>query len=143
MAPKMAIGSNHLKDGAAPTTAKKRKKPVSPPDPTPEKKPVGSALRGAKPRRADFLQDVAAASGLEVAVVQATLDALQVVVGRQVREKTYCRIPNMVQMRLKIVPAREACTRLAFGREVQVKAQKAIPKVVVCALKPLKKAVVG
>ena len=131
MAPKNAVGSNHLKDGAAPTTAKKRKKPV------------GSALRGAKPRRVDFLQDVAAASGLNVAVVQKTLDALHVVVGRQVREKTYCRIPNMVQMRKKILPAREACTRLAFGKEIRVKAREKATKVLVSALKPLKKAVVG
>ena len=142
MAPKRAVGSKDGGLGAAPTTAKKRKKPVSPPVPIPEKKPVGSALR-AKPRRADFLQDVAAASGLEVAVVQTTLDAIQVVVGRQIREKTYSRIPNMVQMRLKIVPAREACTRLAFGKEVQVKPREQMKKVLVSALKPLNEALVG
>ena len=77
-------------------------------------------------------------------MVQKTLDALQVVVRRQLREKMHCRIENMVQLRLKVVPAREACTRLAFGREIQLKARHhGISKICATALRPLKKAVVG
>jgi hypothetical protein len=135
MAPKTA----GIKGGAVSTKpAKKRKTP----DPVPEKAPVDLAIGGASAARVNFLQDVAAASGVDVVVVQKTLDALHVVVGRQIREKTCCRIPNMVQLRLKIVPAREACTRSAFGKEVEMKARGAIKKVLVSVLKPLKQAIV-
>ena len=89
----------------------------------------------------DFLQDVASASGCERDVAQKAIDALIVVVGRQVREKQYCRIPNMMQIRLKILPARQAQTRRAFGKEVQVSARAALKKVHVSPLKPLKQAV--
>ncbi len=140
MAPKKAVS----KDGSHVTIAKKRKKPASPSDPIPEKNLVDSALGRGKPARIDFPQDVAAASGLDVAVVHKVLDAPHIVVGRHIREKNYCRIPNMVQLRLQILPARAACTKLAFGKEIQVKARgQAIKKVFVSALKPLKEAVVG
>ncbi len=124
MAPKKAVKA---------PAAKKR-------EPSPEAAPV-DVLRAEEKAARDFMQDVASASGCERDVAQKAIDALIVVVGRQVREKQYCRIPNMMQFRLKILPARVAQTRRAFGKEVQVSARAAVKKVNISPLKPLKQAV--
>ena len=105
----------------------------------PEAAPV-DVMRAEEKAARDFMQDVASASGCERSVAQKAIVALIVVVGRQVREKQYCRIPNMMQIRLKILPARQAQTRKAFGKEVQVSARAAVKKVHISPLKPLKQA---
>ena len=109
-------------------------------EPPPEAAPV-DVMRAKEKAARDFVQDVATASACERDVAQKAIDALIVVVGRQVREKQYCRIPNMMQIRLKILPARRAQTRKAFGKEGQVAARAALKKVHVSPLKPLKQAV--
>jgi len=124
MAPRKAVGK------AAPATRKRKSPDAVPASPGEE-----------STARVDFLQDVALAAGVDRVVTEKTIEALVLVVGRQVREKQYCRIPNMMQVRLKIKPAREACTRKAFGKEVQVSARAAVKKVFVSPLKPLKLAV--
>ena len=133
------------KDAAQSQATKKKrkgKKTVAPERP-PEQQPANLARR-TKPPRADFLNEVAAASGLDRPVVETALAGLHTVVARQIREQKFCRIPNMLQLRLKIVPPQAAYTRMAFGREIQVKARdRTIKKVAVSALKPLKTAAVG
>ena len=109
-----------------------KKNAASPPDPNPD-----------RATRDNFPKEVAAACALDVAVVQKALEGLNIVVCRRMREKTYCRIPNMMLLRLKIIPARGACTRVAFGKEVQVKPREQMKKVRVSVLKPLKDAANG
>lgn len=106
--------------------------------------PGNNLARKERRPRVDFLYNVVAASGLERSVCQKALDALHIVVARQMREKAHCRVPNLMHLRLKILPPQAACTRLAFGRLVQIKArEQCIKKVQVSALKPLTRDALG
>ena len=100
-----------------------------------------TSMEGGVPRLG-FLQEVAAASKLACSTVQKGVEGLKVVVPRHLREKKSCIIPNLVQIRVKITPARDACTKYLFGKQFQLKARRETKQVKVYALKPLREALV-
>ena len=94
-----------------------------------------------RPPRADFVNDVAACSGIDRAEVQKTLEAIHKVVVRQLLEDKSSRLPTLLRLRLKILPERAAFTRMAFGKEVQVRGrEKPLKKVLLGAMRPLNEA---
>ena len=85
--------------GTAKASAKRKTKPVSGTDVAP-KKNLNLALehraRGNQARM-DFVSDVAAASRLTCEETRKGLDGLRTVICRNLREKKYARIPNLVK----------------------------------------------
>jgi len=98
-------------------------------------------LRG-KAARNDFLTDLATQSGLPLNDVKKFLDALRITVSRHLRESKTSRIPNIVALRMKVLPIRGEQTQTIFGKERIVKARTVEAKrILVSALKPLKDSV--
>ena len=98
-------------------------------------------LKGKMPKL-DYFTDVSAISKLPLADVRKIQEGLFLTVKRRLREKKKCRIPNIVQLRMRELPVRAAFTKKSFGKEIQVKArEKPVRKVTVYVLSHLKKAV--
>ncbi len=92
---------------------------------------------GGGPRKA-FLQEVAAASTVDLADVKKGVRALTLVVTRHLREKKKCMLPNMARLEVKVTPAREASTKILFGKQCQLKARREKKRIKVTVLKPLR-----
>ena len=92
--------------------------------------------------RLGFIQDVAAASNVAVAATQKGFEGLKVVIKRHLREKKTCVVPNLVQIVVKIKPAREACTKTYFGKRFQLKARRETKSIKVYASKALREMLV-
>lgn len=125
---------------AMPAAAQKTKPPV-------KKKrsgnlvPDSAPLRGRAARLA-FILDVAAQGKISVCDVRKVLDGLRVAVARHLRESSTTRIPQLVQLRVKTLPARDTVTKMINGKERVWKArQYATKKVVGSALKALQEVI--
>jgi len=127
-----------------PTSAAGQKTKPSTPKPVKKEKkrsgnlvPETAPLRGRAARLA-FILDVAAEGRLSVADVRKVLDGLRLAVGRHLRESSSTRIPALVQLRMKTLPARAEVTKIIKGKPRVWKArQHAKKKLVGSALKPL------
>jgi len=105
-----------------------------------KQKPSTSVLRG-KAATTDFLTDVAINSGLPVADVKKSLEGLRKTVIRNLCESGKCRVPSLLNMRIKVQPARAAGQQIIFGKEKVIKARPAIKKIIAVPLKPLQDAI--
>ena len=70
-----------------------------------------------------FFQAVAAEADVSQADVQKVLRAVNEVMVENVKKNGSCKIPNLFVVKVKKRPKREAGTRKAFGRSVEVKAR--------------------
>ncbi len=104
-----------------------------------KKKPraQSSSLRG-RAARLGFLLDVAAAAKISVGDVRKALDGMRVTVARNLRETSSCRIPRLVHLRVRILPARDSFTKTISGKTCVWKArQHATKKILGAPLKTL------
>jgi len=104
-----------------------------------KKKPraQSSSLRGRAARLA-FLLDVAAAAKISVSDVRKALDGMRRTVARNLRETSSSRIPRLVRLSVRILPARDGFTKTIKGKACVWKArQNATKKIVGTPLKPL------
>lgn len=68
------------------------------------------------------------------------LQGIRVVLGRNLKEKKYTRIHNLIRFRVRTIPAREAFTVTIQGKRKVFKAKDETKRVVGNALKPLHEA---
>jgi len=99
----------------------------------------GGPLRG-KAARLGFLCDVAAEANISVGDVRKMLDGMRVVVGRNLNENKYTRIPDLVRLRVRALPARSGVTVSISGKRRDFKAKEDTKKLLGNVLKPLKDA---
>ena len=144
MAPKAKKdGSKGKRTPAAPKPSVKAKKSREPLTKKKNRRDMALAESNASGLpRLGFIQDVAAASNVAVAAVQKGFEGLKVVIKRHLREKKTCVVPNLVQIVVKIKPAREACTKTYFGKRFQLKARRETKSVKVYASKALREMLV-
>jgi nucleoid DNA-binding protein len=67
---------------------------------------------------------VAAVAQILVESVRRVLDAMRVAVARNLRETCSCRIPGLVHFRVRVLPAREAHTKMISGKACVWKARQ-------------------
>ena len=123
MAPKVKANKSNMSVTATPTVETKKE--------VPNKKPKTGTSKGTKKEnrsrgtaaRNDFLMDVAMTSELTVEQTKKAIDGLRTIVGRNLKEKGTARIPTIMTMRMKTVPAREASTKTICGVEKKLKAR--------------------
>ena len=96
-------------------------------------------LRG-KAVRMGFLCDVAAEANISVNDVRKLLDGIRVVLGRNLNEHKYTRIPDLVRLRVRALPARDAFTVSIKGKERTFAAKQRTKRVAGAALKWLREA---
>ncbi len=96
-------------------------------------------LRG-KAVRMGFLCDVAAEANISVNDVRKLLDGIRVVLGRNLKEHKYTRIPDLVRLRVRALPARDAFTVSIKGKERTFAAKQRTFRVAGAALKWLREA---
>ena len=90
------------------------------------------------PTAAAFVKAVASEAGVGQADARKVLRAPNSVVVREVLAKGVARIPNLVGLRRKVVKARVAGVRKAFGKEILVGPRPSRIKVVASPTKQLK-----
>ncbi len=73
--------------------------------------------------------------------VKKFLAAIQTVVKKQLSKEGVAKIPKMMTLRVTRKPAREACTKVVFGKQQAVSAKPASCKLRVVALKQLREGV--
>jgi len=87
----------------------------------------------------DFIQEVAAKSGLSMASVRKLLAALKPTVIGQLRKKGCCRLAGMCRLKIKTMPPREGRTQAGLGKVIHIKARpQPTTKITVITLKPLR-----
>ena len=90
----------------------------------------------------EFLKEVAAAADIPVLSARRALDATRQVLNRNLSRNKYCRIPDLVILRVRSFPATPACTTCIEGKTIEFKAKPhATRRVAGTALKPLRKAI--
>jgi hypothetical protein len=90
----------------------------------------------------EFLREVATAAGLPVLSARLALDGLRQALVRNLPRKKYCRIPDIVVLKVRTYPATPASTTCFEGRIINFKAKvHATRRVAGVALDPLRKAI--
>ena len=93
----------------------------------------------ARPPATPFAEEVARVCGASPECVKKVVAGLLTTVAKRLNENGQCRIPDIVVLRTKVVPARPAGSRDLFGlKNVRVKARPATTKITAAALKPLR-----
>ena len=90
---------------------------------------------------AELQNAIADASGLQPKDAKCFLEALRDVATKRLRETNVFKLHNMVLIRMKQTPPRNAATRAMFGKEVVLQAKPAGQKITAVAVKQLREAV--
>ena len=126
MAPKVKASKSKPSGAEAPptvaTTKKDAPKKKSKTDNTNASKKEENRSRGTAARN-DLLEDFATASELTVEQIKKAIHGLRAVLTRNLKEKGTARIPTIMSLRMKTVPAREASTKTICGVEKKLKAR--------------------
>lgn len=87
---------------------------------------------------AAFVQAVADAAEVSKKEAKVFMGAMVGVIHEQLGKAGVVRIPQLVAVKLRDVPARPKCKKMIFGKLTKVPAKPACKKLRVTALKPLK-----
>ena len=90
---------------------------------------------------AELQNVIADASGLSPKDAKCFLEALRDVAAKNLRETNVFKLHNVVLIRMRKTPPRNATTRIVFGKEVVLRAKPAGQKITAVAVKPLYDAV--
>ena len=83
----------------------------------------------------EFLADVSASCQVPTGDVRKVLEGIRKTMKAQLKDKKKTRIPNVLTIRVKSIPARAPTTKSIFGVETKLKARPAKKKVLCTALK--------
>ena len=97
-------------------------------------------LRG-KTVRMGFLCDVAAEANISINDMRKLSDGMRVVLGRNLNEHKYTRIPDLVRFRIRSLPARDGVSITILGKERKFEAKQRTERVAGTALKWLRDAI--
>ena len=115
-APHGSMAAGNRKAQQAPPQRPKKKQPEDNLAPVPP-------LRG-RAARVAFLVDLAAAAQISIETVRRFLDALRIVAARSLKETSSSRIPGLVHLRVRILPARDGYTKVIKGKACVWKARQ-------------------
>ena len=125
MAPKVKARKSKPSAKAAPTvetTKKDTPKKKSKTDNTNASKKEENRSRGTAARN-DLLEEFAMTSELSVEQIKKALYGLRTVLSKNLKDHGKARIPSIVMMKVKTLPAREASTKTICGIEKKLKAR--------------------
>ena len=103
-------------------------------------RPLATAAKAPpKPRQsmAELMNAIADASGLPPKSAKCFLEALGDVAAKSLRDTNVFKLHNLVLIRMRTMPPRNAVTRKIFGKEITLPARAAGHKITAVAVKPL------
>ena len=102
---------------------------------------MGAVAAKAAPRSkqtaAELQNAIADAAGFPPKDVKRFLDALHDVAAKSLQETNVFKLPNIVLIRMRKTPPRNAATKNMFGKEIVLSAKPAGQKITAVAVKPL------
>merc|ERR1719152_335206 len=94
--------------------------------------------KGATMTKSAVFESLASKSGVGKKECKAVMGALEELVPEALKKSGKITIPGLTMIKLRLKPARKAGTRIAFGKEIKVKAAPAKKVVKAFAAKALK-----
>ena len=72
-----------------------------------------------------MVKDIATEHGLKTKEVNEVFDSLAAIATKEVKKSGVFTLPGLCRIKTRTKPATKACTRMAFGKEMKVKAKPA------------------
>ena len=145
MAPKVKASQSKPSGAEVPptvaTTKKDAPKKKSKTDTTNASKKKENRSRGTAARN-DLLEDFATTSELSVEQIKKAIYGLRTTVARNLKDNGTARIPTIMTLRTKTVPARDEGTKMICGVEKKLKARVEARKIMMSPLSELQEMVV-